>query len=161
MEQSRVRKGHNRPRISNMTNVHVSMDAPSAQRGSRWQYPTSAATRGPFLPSCHTQEEQEFWGFTLDHLGGLNSAISFQTSVVERDLPALTGAHPQAEEDDVDHCSQRGAGALAQSCGTDPDSVHWHCRKALRVWYSQDTPKRGRGARQNDRYPSKKRRIHG
>lgn len=113
------------------------------------------------FPAATHKRSRSFGDLRWIIWGGLNSAISFQTSVVERDLPALTGAHPQAEEDDVDHCSQRGAGALAQSCGTDPDSVHWHCRKALRVWYSQDTPKRGRGARQNDRYPSKKRRIHG
>lgn len=38
----------------------MSMDAPSAQRGSRWQNPTSTAVRDPFPPSCHTQEEQDF-----------------------------------------------------------------------------------------------------
>lgn len=77
--------------------------------------------RNPFPPSCLTQEEQEFWGFTLDHLGSLSSAVSFQMLVVERGLSPLTGTHPQVEEDDVDHCSLRGAWVLAPSCGTDPD----------------------------------------
>lgn len=45
----------------------------------------------------------------LDHLGSLNSAVSFQTFVVERGLSPLTGTYPQVEEDDVDHCSLRGA----------------------------------------------------
>lgn len=34
------------------------------------------------------------------------------------------------------------------------DSVHWHCGKALRVWYSQDTPD-GQWC-SPERYPSKR-----
>lgn len=73
----------------------------------------------------------------------------------------MARAHPREEREEVYHCSQRGARALAWSCGTDllrdvparpTDSVHWHCRKALRVWYSQDNPT-GNGARQNDTHP--------
>lgn len=50
--------------------------------------------------------------------GGLNSAVSFGISMAERGLPALIGAHSQAEEDEVEHCSLRGAwvlGVVAQT----------------------------------------------
>lgn len=82
---------------------------------------------------------------------------------VEQELSALTWARPWEEREEVYHCSQCGAWVLARSCGTDPirdipvcptDSVHWHCRKALRVWYSQDTPD-GQWC-SPERYPSKR-----